>query len=132
MVGMPSLELRVHGLRSVAGNLVAVVWDHVDRFRSSDEGHAFRVLRRPVEGEQQVLRLEGLPEGHYGYVVIHDENGDGHLDFSFDGPPEEGVGFSRNPKGEPAGAEWRDCSFEIGDYDVAHEVQMRYWGEPQV
>lgn len=132
MACMPNLELRVHGLRSDAGDLIAVVWDHVDNFRSPDEGHAFRVLRQPVSGEHQVLRLEALPAGHYGYVVLHDENGDGRLDFSLRGPPEEGVGFSRNPSGEPAGAEWDDCSFDLREADVAHEVQMRYWGKPQV
>jgi len=133
MVPMGSLELRVHGIRSVTGNLVVVIWDHVDRFRSADEGHAFRVVRTPVTGPEQKLRVEQLPPGSYGYVVTHDENADGRLDFTFRGVPDEGVGFSRNPEGEPAGAEWADCSFEMRPgHDEVHEVQMRYWSRPQV
>jgi uncharacterized protein (DUF2141 family) len=121
----PSVLVRVNGVRSSQGFVVAVLYgDRPDDFLKKGKRLAReRVAARPGQVEVCV----GAPApGVYALAVFHDENGDMKLGRSRLGLPSEGYGLSNNPP--PA---WRwprhsDSAFRLGGEQVILHVDLRY------
>ncbi len=79
---------------------------------------------RELHGTQMPLRLQDLPPGRYAVQLFEDSNGNGLLDVSPRGIPQEPVGFSRNPAlfgGKPSP---QDSQFEHGMTDSVIRVRL--------
>ncbi|TRO42039.1 DUF2141 domain-containing protein [Pseudomonas sp. ALS1131] len=79
---------------------------------------------RELLGTQTPLRLSDLPPGRYAIQVFQDSNGNGQLDLSPRGIPQEPVGFSGNPSlfgGKPKPS---DSLFEHSTTDSVISVRL--------
>ncbi|PKQ41454.1 hypothetical protein CXP40_11035 [Pseudomonas sp. YY-1] len=79
---------------------------------------------RELQGTQTPLRLSDLPPGRYAIQVFQDSNGNGQLDLSPRGIPQEPVGFSGNPSlfgGKPKPS---DSLFEHRTTDSVISVRL--------
>ncbi|WP_373389341.1 DUF2141 domain-containing protein [Pseudomonas alcaligenes] len=71
------------------------------------------------------LRLPDVPPGRYAVQLYQDSNGNGRLDLSPRGVPQEPVGFSGNPsllKGKPSP---RACLFTHGEADSLVTLRLQ-------
>lgn len=83
---------------------------------------------RPLQqlhAETGELRLRDVPPGRYAVQLYQDSNGNGRLDLSPRGVPQEPVGFSGNPslvKGKPSP---RACLFIHGEADSLVTLRLQ-------
>lgn len=82
-------------------------------------------ILRLLHDEEGELHLHDVPPGRYAVQLYQDSNGNGRLDLSPRGVPQEPVGFSGNPalvKGKPTPLQ---CLFEHGSGDTLIRVKLR-------
>jgi uncharacterized protein (DUF2141 family) len=77
------------------------------------------------EGHASTI-FPGLPYGRYALSVLHDENGDGQMESSWLGQPQEGFGFSGRPDHKLGRPEFKDVSFLLVAPLREVTVRMRY------
>jgi uncharacterized protein (DUF2141 family) len=98
--GPPSattLYVDVRGLRNSKG-LVAVTLYPDDKKRFLAKHQSIYVGRVDAHAPNTRVCMHLPSTGIYAIAVYHDEDGDRHLNRSFIGAPQEGFGFSNNPK----------------------------------
>ena len=90
------LTVTITDLTSAEGSVGVSVVNSADAW----DGKADAVDRQrlPVGGKELTFSFADLPPGEYAVMVMHDENGNGELDFNVLGIPSEGYGFSNNPE----------------------------------
>lgn len=102
-----ALTLKFSELRNGKGFLAISVFSKEQRSAFPGDGNkATRTFYLNIEGQKELtLEVEDLPPDIYAIAVMHDEDGDKKLKTNFLGIPQEGFGFSNNPKvlfGAPA------------------------------
>ena len=117
------LNVSIERLRNDRGLLRICVTRERKHFPdcSKDPG----ALRRSVPASTVAVSFEGLKSGLYAISILHDENGNGRMDFIL-GVPREGFGFSGNaaPRFGPPGFEAAAIRVVAGV--AAQTVRMRY------
>jgi uncharacterized protein (DUF2141 family) len=68
------------------------------------------------------LRLNNLPEGDYGVLVIHDENGNNKLDRDWKGIPKEQWGMSNNPRVLLSAPTFHQAQFHLSSDKEIHII----------
>jgi uncharacterized protein (DUF2141 family) len=92
-----TLTVVVDGVRNSTGNIGMLIFN--SRQGWPDElKSALRGATVPAEAGKTTVKVEGLPAGDYGVLVIHDENMNQKLDRDWKGIPSEQWGMSNNPK----------------------------------
>ncbi|WP_124980871.1 DUF2141 domain-containing protein [Nonlabens xiamenensis] len=73
---------------------------------------AFKTAKVEIKEGQATAVFEDVPVGTYAVLVLHDMNGNGRMDYSNAGMPEEDYGMSNNPMsyGPPT---WGDAKFDF-------------------
>lgn len=82
----------VENLRSAEGDVRVALWSDADGFTEPDS--AIAEIGKRAQIGQVTFTFTGLPPGRYAIASFHDENGNGDLDRTFLGWPDEGLGFS--------------------------------------
>ncbi len=119
------LQVRVLGVAKPKGNVTITVYpDSSERFLS--KGGKLARQRVPAAAPLTSACFALPAAGSYAIAVYHDANGDHDFNRSFVGMPDEGFGFSRNPKtklGLPGLSEVRFAA-AVGDNPV--EIRLSY------
>lgn len=118
------IAVRVHGVRSGGGQLVAELYrDQPDGFLRKSG----RLARERVPAHQGsvALQLPAPRAGRYAVAVYHDENGNGKFDRSAVGLPREGFGLSNNPRLGPWWPRFADAAFDVAA-PATVEIDLRY------
>ena len=87
------LTITVTGVRASAGQLRLAVFNNPVDFPN---GKSVVTRNLPAREGEMTAIFEGLPPGPYALALHHDENGNGKMDTSFLGLPQEGYGFSND------------------------------------
>ena len=118
------LDVDVTGVRSNQGNVTITIYP--DDARHFLDG-AYKVARQQLPAHSPVTKacfvLPG--PGHYAVALFHDANSNGHFDTTWLGIPDEGYGFSRDPKlflGPPDLDQVR-IPVKVGDNPVSIEMK---------
>jgi uncharacterized protein (DUF2141 family) len=91
-----ALDVVVTGLRE-GGMVWVLLFDDAPSYPTKRDKARRRIDVVPERGEAKVS-FEGLPPGDYAVAVVHDENGNGKLDFGLFRIPTEGLGASRDAR----------------------------------
>jgi uncharacterized protein (DUF2141 family) len=67
-----------------------------------------------------------VPPGRYAIALLHDENGNGKMDWSFIGMPKEGFGFSRDAPVKLSAPKFDAAAFEVSGQPVKMSMKVRY------
>ena len=78
-----------------------------------------------VAPEPVTWSVADLDPGVYAVAVYHDLNGNGELDRSTIGPPDEPWGFSNDARGTFGPPKFDKAAFEIAPGEVAIEIKLR-------
>lgn len=88
------LSVQVHGLRNDRGRVAVAVFNDPDAFPDQEQALVGKLA--PINKRSSRVVFNGLRPGVYAIAVLHDENKNDKMDFSFLGMPQEGFGFSRD------------------------------------
>lgn len=97
LVSADTLDIKIEDLRSEKGMIEYLVFDN-------DKGYPDRPKKSIRQGSitpgeaKNGFKLNDLPSGDVALTFIHDENSNKKLDKKGIGLPDEGVGFSNNPR----------------------------------
>jgi uncharacterized protein (DUF2141 family) len=123
--GPVRLLVRVHDVRSAAGNVTAVVYgDNPADFLARGKRLERRRVPARVGTVSLCLPLPG--PGTYALALYHDEDGDRRLTRNLLGLPAEGYGFSRDAPTTLGLPLFEDVAFSAGPGSNALEARMRY------
>lgn len=120
-----SVLIRVHGVRSTKGTLVAVLYgDNPAEFLK--KGGRLARERVPAQVGSVAMCLGAPRPGVYAVAVYHDENDNRQFDRSWIGLPSEGFGVSNNPRPVLRAPTHRESAFEVGTAGTVVNVDLQY------
>jgi uncharacterized protein (DUF2141 family) len=113
-----TLTVVVEGVRNSTGTIGYLLFNSAtgwpDELKSAYRGGTVKAV-----AGRTIFRLENLPPGEYGVLVIHDENGNRKLDKDWKGMPIEQWGMSNNPRVFLSTPPFRHASFRLaGDREI--------------
>jgi uncharacterized protein (DUF2141 family) len=120
------LQVSVSGMRSTKGVVTVTIYpDEKEHFLDG----AFKLARQSVPVTLPVTQVcfAFTTPGYYAVALFHDENVNGHFDTTLLGVPDEGFGFSNNPKlllGPPDLSKVRADMHE-GDNQI--DIEIKYY-----
>lgn len=123
-----ALTLKFSELRNGNGFLAISIFSKEQKSAFPGDGDkATRTFYLSLDGKKELtLEVADLPPNSYAIAVMHDEDGDKKMKTNFLGIPQEGFGFSNNPKvffGAPA--------FNRAEFDTsstsALEIKLKYF-----
>lgn len=119
------LVVEVRGLRNDKGYAMAALYDRAEGF-PSDRHAACRWGKVRVEDRPVQIRFADLAPGTYAVGLIHDENGNGHMDRNAIGIPKEGFGLSGYDEIALAFPKFARASFEFRGGEQSVGVRVHY------
>lgn len=123
--GQVRLLVRVSGVDEPRGNVTITVYpDQSDRFLASGGKLARQRVAAAVPATAACFVLPA--SGRYAIAVYHDANDDHDFNRSFVGMPNEGYGFSRNPKTRLGLPDLKEVRFEAKAGDNPVEIRLTY------
>jgi len=121
--GTATLTVTVLGLKSEDGEVALALFGSAENFKTRTNAVAAgRVL---PNGGTVVWQVENLQPGTYALAVYHDLNGNGELDRTTLGPPDEPYGFSNDARGTFGPPKFDKAAIEIGPANRAIEIKLR-------
>ena len=97
IVSADTLTVKIEDLRSDKGTIEYLVFDNKEGYPDQPKKSVRQGSIAPSEAKTG-FKLDDLPSGNLALTFIHDENANKKLDKKGIGLPDEGVGFSNNPR----------------------------------
>ena len=121
------LKVRIDGLRSTRGKILAYVWNQGDGF-PSEKQKTLTIAEVAIRGGQAEVDVEvPASEKRLAISVMHDENGNGKMDSNFLGIPLEGYATSNNvPHSMIGPPRFKDAEFEMRASAADVHIKMLY------
>ncbi len=122
----PTLTLKITALRSQEGVVCVALFPSAEGFPDNADkatiAECFPISEIPLS-----ITFEDIQYGCYAVTVFHDENADGELNRGAFGIPQEGLGFSGNPRLWKGPPEFQQADFEFAPSHTAVEIEMKYF-----
>ena len=126
--GSPALDAVVTNTRDDKGRVGCSLFN--DRDPSAfprDSKKKFRHVWAPIHNGQAVCEFAGIPAGTYAVVVFQDEDMTGDMRSNMLGMPQEGYGFSNNPRVRFSAPSFSDASFKYNGQSQKVSIVLQYW-----
>ena len=119
MVKGGDLVLEVSNIRNTNGEILIAMFNQPEGF-PEDEDRFYRAdTIWSISGSTERCVFRNLTFGEYAITLMHDENSDGKMEYSWIGMPQEGYGFSTNYR-----PKLRAPKFEETSFDFTHDRQI--------
>jgi len=112
-------------LRSTDGMILASIYDDPESFPKSHEMKEQKILSQ-IPGERMTIHFDHLLPGTYAIAIMHDENGDSKMNFSFLGFPKEGYCFSNNVRPKFRKPTFDEAKFKLENRNIRIHIIMKY------
>lgn len=119
------VSFRIEGLRSTKGQVMACLTTVPRSFPQCKEGKLTRSRLAIPAAQAATIDFGPVEKGTYAIAILHDENGNGKVDYALF-IPKEGFGFSRNPVVRTGPPSFESAAFAVGDAPVQLTIRMRY------
>ncbi len=120
-----NVTIKVEGLRSAKGSVGISLYNEKGEF-PGEGAIQTKVVKLESTKHFEVV-FEGLEAGEYAVALMHDENGNGDLDFNEYGMPLEGFGFSNNVDVSMGPATFQQAAFKVNE-SVNQSISLLYLG----
>ena len=117
------LTVNLLGLESDSGKVAVALYDSAGSFE--DRSGAVATAWIEPHGGVVSWSVEDLAPGVYAVAVYHDLNGNGELDRSALGPPDEPYGFSNDVRGTFGPPRFEKAAIGIGPGPLTIEITLR-------
>lgn len=104
-------DVAITGLRNDDGQVRVFLFAGAEGFPENLD-RAYMGRRVAIENQTASLSLE-LPTGSYAITFHHDENKSDEMEYSWIGMPNEGFGFSNDPKVRLKAPSFEECRFVV-------------------
>lgn len=123
--GKGSLTVDMSGFRNDDGRASVVLYNGPEAFpKQADK--ALQIVRSSIKEKKAQAVFTDIPFGTYAFVVLHDENGNGKMDYNALGMPQEGYAFSNNAQGVLGAPDYKDASFKIDKPALTQTIKVGY------
>jgi uncharacterized protein (DUF2141 family) len=123
-----TLEITFTGLRNTKGN-IAIGINHSPEGWPREPHLAPNWKKTNMVPGGLTVKIEDLDYGNYAISVLDDENSNFEMDNNFLGMPQEGYGFSRNPKVALSAPKFEECVFPVDKPYQKITIEVRYMGK---
>ena len=123
-----TLEITFTGIRSTR-ELIAIGINKSPEGWPREPHLAPNWKKTGIKDGAMTVKVENLDYGTYAVSMLDDENGNLEMDNNFLGIPQEGFGFSRNPKIGISPPKFEECSFRIDGPVKKITIEVRYMGK---
>jgi uncharacterized protein (DUF2141 family) len=106
------IQIKVEEMNSEDGHILYILFDAEEGF-PDDPSKSLRRGKILASEAKAGFDLKDLEDGEYAVSIIHDENDNDKLDTNFLGIPQEGVGFSNNPRLYFGAPSFKKCKFSL-------------------
>lgn len=117
------VTVTVHGVRNAKGSVLVAICSRADFLKPK----CAHVGRAPAQAGDVEVTVADMPFGTYAAQAYHDENDNKHLDTTWLGMPEEGVGFSNDAAFKYGPPSFDDAAFSLTQPDYALTLSLRYF-----
>lgn len=120
------LMLEISDIRNTKGEILIAVFNQSEGF-PEDESKFFRAdTIRGLRGTTARTLFKDLTYGEYAITLMHDENVDGKMEYSWIGMPQEGYGFSTNYRPKFRAPKFEETSFQFTEQGQVVRIKMIY------
>ena len=121
-----ALTVNIINIKNMKGDIKISLFNQSEGFPTKPD-RAYRTMSVEITGKDQAVVFENLEYGEYAVSVLHDENKNGKMDFSwFRMRPAEGTGVSNNAKGKMGPPEYSDAKFRLNTSSEAIKIALSY------
>lgn len=106
------VQIQIDDMNSEKGHILYILFNAEEGF-PDDPDKSVRRGKISASEAKAGFSLKDLDNGEYAVSVIHDENDNDKLDTNFLGIPQEGVGFSNNPRLFFGAPSFDKCKFSL-------------------
>jgi uncharacterized protein (DUF2141 family) len=124
-ISVGALTLAVEGLRNLKGQVCVSVFNSSQGFPTQG-ANAVRQKCVKITDQQLTIQFDGLAPGTYAVAVLHDENSDGQANRNVLGIPNEGFGFSQNPRIVAGPPKFGDAAVLVAGRNTEVQIQLQY------
>ncbi|AFY60286.1 DUF2141 domain-containing protein [Synechococcus sp. PCC 6312] len=117
------LTIEISGLKNRSGTLCLSLFSSEKGFPTQSD---LALASLCVPAEETSASFQELVPGRYAVAVIHDFNNDGKLNTNFLGIPNEGFGFSRNPRIINRAPSFTDTAFIVSEKITKIQINLKY------
>jgi uncharacterized protein (DUF2141 family) len=119
------ITVHVTHLENHAGQIMATLYDSAKTWLDPD--HPVQALAtRQFDGNSATIVFHDVRPGRYAVVTLHDENGNGHMDYSLLHLPEEGYAFSDNARPFLSSPDFERAAFTVPNAGIEITIRMVY------
>ena len=120
-----SITVDMSGFRSDDGRASVVLYNSAEAFPKKAE-KAVKIVRSTIKDKKAQVVFENIPYGTYAFVVLHDENANGKMDYNALGMPKEGYAFSNNAAGVLGPPDYKDAAFKVDKPALKQTIKVGY------
>lgn len=120
-----TLVVKVMDFESGDGNLEMTLYNQEKGFPEELEYSVDTKVQKLNGKTTAVMRWENLPYGDYALAGMHDENGNGEMDYNWIGMPTEGYCFSNDVKPVLSAPSYKSVSFQLEKPVVTVYIHMQ-------
>jgi uncharacterized protein (DUF2141 family) len=119
------IVVKMTGFRSGQGRVSVVLYNDSGPF-PKEADKAVKIVRTQIKGDSSTAVFKDIPYGEYAFVILHDENLNGAMDYDSIGRPKEGYAFSNNATGMVGAPSYSNASFKLDKPKVTQTIEMIY------
>lgn len=120
-----TITVTVKKLRNNDGQVGALLFSSADGFPKKIK-NAFRSVAGPIKRKRAKLVFENVPYGTYAIACVHDENGNGKMDYNVVGLPKEGYGFSNDAMGMLGPPNFKAAKIALNSPSLFLNIKIHY------
>ncbi len=117
-----TIEIILEGFKNDKGRVAIALFKSADGFPNAVE-KIFKAEMNKIKDAKSTVVFNDIPYGEYAFAVLHDENENGKMDYSF-GIPQEGYAFSNNAKGTLGPPEFEKAKFKLDRDKVSQTILL--------
>ncbi|WMJ73404.1 DUF2141 domain-containing protein [Cytophagaceae bacterium ABcell3] len=118
------LIIEMEGFRNDDGNVRLGLYNSEEDFLK--DGGSYKRFYCEIEDGKCVVDTGELPFGEYAVALLHDENLNKKMDYSWMKIPKEGFGFSNNPKVKLSAPSFSDTKVTLDVPEKRIKITVKY------
>jgi uncharacterized protein (DUF2141 family) len=120
-----NLTVELQNVDSSLGTVDLAIYNNSTGFPGG--GTPFQLAQAPAQKGTVKVQVPNLPDGVYAITVLHDDNGDGKMDYNGLGMPTKGFGFSNNPNITFGAPSFDDCKITVTQQSNNTVIVMKHY-----